>query len=588
MQEFDETAAMPTIRFRGFFLFCCVLATICSGLVIGQDLQLNYLTGIRGGNLVLPVTSDPSNFNRMMTSGLANASITERLSAGLVQINRSTLQLEPSLATKWEPDKSGRIYTIHLRRGVRFSDGSPFTADDVLFTFQVLADPKTENSMSGLVQIDGAFPSISKLDDYTVKLTFQRPVGMGLRMLDTIPMLPRGRLLKAYQEGRFGSAWGPTVNPAEVVGLGPFRLKEYQRGIRIVLERNPYYWKKDRAGQKLPYLDAVTFLIIPDLGAQALRFRQGELDLINSPSLSPDNYAGLLGNNQNYTLRDLGPGLSMDFLWFNLNRGSNAAGKSYVDPEKMALFENPEFRRAISHSLDRTGIARSVFLGLGTPQYGLVSSGNREWQNSQIPKTEYNPERAKEILLKIGLKDDNKDQILEFGEKHRPLELTLLTARGNSTREKSAQVIRDNLLKIGIRAEVQPLLQNEIASRFLGSFDYEAILFGFSSTDPTPDSNTDLWYSSGPIHFWSPNQKKPFFRWEATVDSLISRLVTSMDPKLRKASFDQAQMLWATELPAIATVASDVLVGWSNKLGNVTPSTLSPHLIWNAEEITKK
>jgi len=573
---------------RGFLLFCCTVAFYADRPAAGQDLQVKNLTGARGGNLVLAATSDPSTFNRLLATGLANLVITDRLSGDLVHVNRDTLQVEPSLATSWESDRTGRTYTVRLRRGVRFSDGTLFTADDVLFTFQALTDPKVGSTLAGQMETDGAYPAVTKIDDFTVKLVFQRPVGMGLRMLDSIPILPKKRLSKIYREGRFVSAWGPTVNPQNVVGLGAFRLKEYQRGIRVVLERNPYYWKKDSTGRKLPYLDTITFLIIPDLNSEALRFQQGELDLVSTPSLNPENYASLRRTRSNYTLRDLGPGLSVDYLWFNLNRGADSRGKPHVDPRKMAIFQSADFRRAVSHALDRASVARSVLLGLGVPQYGLVSSGNREWHNPGIPRTEYNPALSRKMLAGIGLRDSNGDGILEFGGGKHPLEISLLTSRGHNVREKTAEVLRDNLAKVGIRLTLQLLLPNEIANRFLGSFDYEAILFGFTPTDVAPDLQTDLWYSGGPIHFWSPGQKKPAFAWESTVDSLISRLVTSTDPKVRRASFDQAQSIWSAQLPAIPTVASNILVGWSNKLGNVRPSILAPHLIWNAEEITKR
>ena len=584
--------AMPR-SLRMLLILCYVVAAISHIFLPAQDasrvefLQRQDLTGTRGGNLVLAVTSDPANFNQLLASGLANASITDRISADLVHINRSNLQLEPSLATRWEADKTGRIYTIYLRRGVRFSDGSPFTADDVVFTFQVLADPQIQSPLAGQMEIDGTFPSVTKINDFAVKFSFQRSVGMGLRMLDSIPVIPKNRLLKAYQEGRLATVWGPTVNPKEVVGLGAFRLREYQRGIRVVLERNPYYWKKDRSGQILPYLDTLTFLIIPDFNSEALRFQQGELDMVSSPSLSPENYAMLRRVRREYMLRDLGPGLTMDFLWFNLNKGANSLGKSYVDPDKMSIFEKSEFRRAISYALDRPGMVRSVLLGLGVSQYGPVSSGNKTWFYSGIPRTDYDPGRSRELLAQIGLKDTDGDGIVEYGSQRRPLELTLLTSRGNNMREKVAQVIQDNLSKIGIRIGIQPLLPNEIASRFLGSFDYEAILFGIAPLDVTPDLQTNLWYSSGNIHLWQPNQKKPERPWEATIDSLMSKLVSSMDPAVRKASFDQVQDLWAKQMPAIPTLAPNILTGWSSRLGNIRPSIVAPHLIWNAEEITK-
>jgi len=576
-----------------FLVRCPALAVISCTILLAQEpgnvefLKLQTLTGTRGGNLVVAVTSDPSSFNQMLASGLSNMAITSRISADLAHINRDNLQLEPSLAVRWEADKTGRIYTIHLRHGVRFSDGSPFTADDVVFTFQVLTDPNIQSSMAGQMEIDGAFPAVAKIDDFTVQLAFQRPVGMGLRMLDSIPVIPKNRLLKAYRDGRFASVWGPTVDPKEVTGLGPFRLKEYQRGVRIILERNPYYWKKDRSGQTLPYLESITFLVIPDFNSEALRFQQGELDLTCSPSLSPENYAMLRRTQKEYTLRDLGPGLTMDFLWFNLNRGANSLGKPYIDPEKRAIFEKTEFRRAVSYALDREGMIRSILLGLGVPQYGPVSSGNKAWFYSGITPTGYNPARARELLAQIGLKNTNGEGILEYGSQRRPLDLILFTSRGNNVREKTAQVIQDNLSKIGIRIGIQLLLPNEIASRFLNSFEYEAILFGITSTDVAPDLQTNLWYSSGNIHFWQPNQKKAERPWEASIDSLISKLVRSVDPAARRASFDQAQDLWARQMPAIPTIAPNVLAGWSNKLGNMRPSILAPHLIWNAEEITK-
>jgi peptide/nickel transport system substrate-binding protein len=364
-------------------------------------------------------------------------------------------------------------------------------------------------------------------------------------------------------------------------------LKEYQRGERIVLERNPYYWKRDHSGQALPYLDSITYLIIPDLNAEALRFRQGEIDLVDS-RLNPENFASLRRTANNYTVRDLGPGLAMDFLWFNLNISRKTGGKLFADPEKAAIFEKAEFRRAISYALDRKGMVSAILLGLGTPQYGAVSSGNRLWYNSKIPQTEFNPAYARELLTKAGLRDYDGDGFLEYGVKHQPFELSLFTSRGNSAREKLAQIIQDNLGKVGIHTSVQQLLPNELASRFLNSFEYEAILYVFTPTDIVPDLMTDLLYSSGKIHFWCPNQEKPQRPWETTLDSLTSKIIRSVDPVVRASSFNEVQDLWVKEMPAIPTITANVLVGWSNKLGNVRPSILKPYILWNAEEICKR
>jgi len=575
---------------RIFLVLFCIIAQESFQTPLAQEagsvefLQLPNLNGTRGGSLVLAVAAEPDNFNRMLTSSLAGLAITNRISADLVHINRSSLKIEPSLAKKWEVDKTGRVYTIHLRRGIRFSNGESFSADDVLFTFQVLSDPNIHCPIRGQIEIDGKLPSLTKIDDFTVRLAFQRPVGMGLRMLDSIPVIPKDLLIKAYRDGRFANVWGPTVNPKEVAGLGPFRLKEYQRNVKVVLERNPYYWKKDGKGKTLPYLDTITFLIIKDTNSQALRFQQGELDMVSSPALNPENYASLRRSRGKYNLRDLGPGLAMCYLWFNLNSGA----KSSVDPEKMALFEKPEFRRAVSYALDRSGMTRSILLGLGAPQYGPVSSGNKEWYYEGISRTGHDPNRSRKLLQQIGLRDSNGDGVLEYGRQRRPLEVMLFASSGDRIREKIAQVIQSDLSNVGIRIGIQYLPGNEIASRILQTFDYEATLLGITPTDVTPDLQADLWYSSGSQHFWHPGQKTPATPWEASVDSLISKLVKSMDPAVRKASFDRVQEIWAEQMPAIPTVAPSILVGWSSRLGNISPSILAPHLIWNAEELTTR
>jgi peptide/nickel transport system substrate-binding protein len=370
--------------------------------------------------------------------------------------------------------------------------------------------------------------------------------------------------------------------------LGPFRLKEYRRGERIVLERNPYYWKKDGAGRTLPYLDTITFLIVPDRNSEAMRFQAGEIDLLNS--FNPENYVSFqrMQGRGYFTIKNLGPGLAMDFLWFNMNPLQKRPIRSEKDAANFSLFSRREFRQAVSCALDRKGIAGAVFLGLAAPQFGPISSGNSKWYKQGLKAAAFDPPRARALLAEIGLADSDGDGILEYGPTRSPLAISMLTARGNTAREKTAQIIKDNLARIGIRIDIQLLLPNELAAHLLNTFDYEAILFAFTPTDVIPDLQTDFWYSSGKNHAWSPAQEKPQTSWEAETDQLIARLVRSLDPADRRKSFFEVQEIWNRELPAIPTVAPDILVGWSNRLGNLLPSILPPHLLWNAEELTKK
>ncbi len=573
-------------------LILIVLALAWSGSSHGlpqqgtEYLQLPQISGSRGGNLTAAINSDPASFNRMMATGIAHAVVTDRLSGDLVHVNRATFELEPALASRWETSKDGRTYTVHLRRGLRFSDGSPCDIDDVLFSLQALQDARTESVLADQVKIDGIYPAFSKVDSHTLRITFQRPVGLGLRIFDSIPILPRNRLLKPFQEGKFSSAWGPTVPPGEVVGMGPFRLKEYQRGIKIVLERNPNYWKKDKTGQVLPYLDTLTFLVIPDRNSEALRFQAGELDLVNV--LNPENYALLRRSQQQsrFTLQDLGAGLRVDYLWFNLNNGDRQQ-RTHIDPEKQAIFEKREFRRAVSLALDREGMVKSLYLGLATTQFGPISSGNRPWYDSGIPRLNSDTDGARKLIAQMGLKDADGDGVVEYGTRRKPLEISVLAPRGIAARERVAQVVKDNLAKIGIRAEVQLLMPNELIARILNTFDYEAVLFGFGITDVAPELLTDVFYSSAKNHFWQPSQDKPRRSWEAQIDALTTQMIRSTDSAGRRAACFKIQQIWVRELPAIPVIADNVLVAWSGRIGNVRPSILSaaPQLLWNAEEL---
>lgn len=579
----------PTRQWFKIILFVLLLWPASARQRDAADyLRRNDLAGTPGGNLVASISADPTTFNRMFITSVANAIVAEPLSADLFHINRSTFELEPSLAVGWEVDKDNRTYTIRLRRGVRFSDGSPFTAEDVVFSLSALQDPKNAALLADQIMVDEKFPSVVQVDPYTVRFTWPRPVGTGLRALDSIPMLPKSRLLKANQAGTLPAAWGPATPAQEIVGLGPFRLKEYQRGVRIVFERNPYYWKKDKAGQTLPYLDTLTFLVIPDRNAEALRFQSGELDLLGT--MNSESYANLRRSEKakGYTLKDLGPGLGMDFLWFNLNPGVNAAGAPFLDPEKRAIFQQTAFRQAVSCALDREAMVQSIWGGLGAPQFGPISSGNKVWFNPSLRPSHFDFQRSKALLAQTGLRDSNGDGILEFGARNRPLEIALLTARGNSTRERAAEIISHNLSQVGIRVNVQLLLPNEMGRRLTMTFEYEAMLFGSTPSDVAPDLQTTFWYSGGTNHFWYPNQSKPATKWEEQIDQITTSMIQSLDNEVRKKAFFQLQEIWVREMPAIATVAPNILSGWNNAVGNVRPSILVPYLLWNVEELTRR
>ena len=300
-----------------------------------------------------------------------------RTAADLIHINRETQHTEPALATAWRVSKDGLHYTLDLRRDVRFSDGEPFDADDVVFSFTAYLDERVDAPQRDLFIVGGKPIVVRKLGPYAVAVDLAAPYAAAERLFDGVAMLPKHKLEAAYRTGTLASAWGIATPASDVVGLGPFRLKEYRAGDHVTVERNPHYWKKDNAGATLPYLDEITWRVIATDEAQVVRFQGGELDVLTR--VLPQHVAALetRAAAAGYALHDLGASLEYNFLFFNLG--------STDERPRLALAQDVRFRQAVSLAVDRAGIARLVFAGRATPIWGHVTPGNKVWLNRSLP-----------------------------------------------------------------------------------------------------------------------------------------------------------------------------------------------------------
>jgi ABC-type transport system substrate-binding protein len=322
--------------------------------------------------LVISKSAGPRTFNRLLSADEQTNSIGDCLMGRLIRINRQTQQPEAELASSWQVSPDGKTLTCELRRDAKFSDGSPFTSDDVVFTFQVLNDPAVASPAS--FDFDGQPMKVEQLDGHKIRFVFPAPYAAAERLFDGVPILPKHILEPAYREGKFAQAWTLSTPPEQIVGLGPFKLKEHVAGQRVSLARNEHYWKTDSEGRRLPYLDELVFNIDPDRSTQLLKFQQGETDLL-SP-VNADDVAALapLERQGKIKITDLGAGLIREIFWFNLNGGKQKNGKPFVDPVKLDWFKDPRFRQAVSYAIDRDAIAKLVFSGKASPQYGFLSS----------------------------------------------------------------------------------------------------------------------------------------------------------------------------------------------------------------------
>jgi peptide/nickel transport system substrate-binding protein len=262
-------------------MLVCTCAPSQAGALEEEFLKTNAEAGRYGGTLVVVQRAEPKTLNPVTALDAPSREVIRRTMADLVSINRATQQTEPSLAKNWIASADGRTFLLELRRGLRFSDGHPMDADDVVFTFQVYLDEKVRSPQRDLLMVGGQPMAVDKLDQYRLRFRLAQPYAAAERIFDSVVILPRHLLEQAWRDGKLAEAWNLDTAPSAIAGLGPFRFKEYRPGERIILERNPFYWKTDRVGNRLPYLDRLEFRFLPAEDTQVLQFISSDADLLN-------------------------------------------------------------------------------------------------------------------------------------------------------------------------------------------------------------------------------------------------------------------------------------------------------------------
>jgi peptide/nickel transport system substrate-binding protein len=538
--------------------------------------------GRSGGRLVVSLRGEPKTLNPLIAADTRSREVIGVMQADLVHINRATQLTEPALAKSWKISPDGLEYTLILRKGLRFSDGQPFDADDVLFTFQVCLDEKVHATQRDLLIVGGKPIAVRKVDAHTVVFRLEKTYGVGERLFDGLAILPRHLLEKPYQEGRLGQIGTLATAANQWAGLGPFRLKEYVAGQRLVLERNPYFWKTDAQGNRLPYLDELVFLFVPNADAQVLKFQSGEADVISQ--LGAENFS-VLSRQHSYTMADAGPGLEYNFLFFNLN---DAGEKTSSETQrKQKWFREVKFRQAVSAAVDREALVRLVYQGRGVPLWGLVAPGNRRWANERLSHSPRSLERARALLKEAGFSSSNApdgESLLQDSD-GKPVEFSILTSSSNTDRAKMAALIQDDLKQLGMRVQVVPLEFRSLLDRVTQTKEYDACVMGIASYDADPNSDINVWLSSGGTHLWNPSQTHPATPWEAEIDRLIEEQMSARTFAQRKKFYDRAQEILAEYQPMIFLASPDILAGAKNSVGNFHPAVLEPYALWNVEQI---
>ena len=516
----------------------------------------NRLLAQSGGELRFCLRSEPKTLNPLLAADDASETVRYLTGGVLVRVNRLTQELEAELATSWKVTNAGKTITFQLRNGLRFSDGPPFSADDVAYTMQQLMDPALHSPTGDAFRSSEGKVETEVLPKGRVRITFPAPIAGLERLFDQVAIM---------------SAKSPQK---ELAVLGPYFVGENKAGSYLILKRNPNYWEKDPSGRPLPYIESVRLDVQQNRDIEMLRLTRGEIHFINS--LDAEYFDKVVAQDPSMA-HDAGASLDSEEMWFN------QVASSPLPSYKKAWFTSTNFRRAISESVNREDIARIVFRGHARPAVGPVSPANKLWFNAKLQARPFDQKSALQRLAQDGF--HLQDGVLRDRAGH-AVEFSVITNAGNKYREHMATMIQQDLSGIGIKLNVVTLDFPSLIERITDTFDYEACLLGLVNDELDPNAQMTVWLSSADSHQWNPSQKTPATAWEAEIDKLMRAQASTLDPKKRKADFDKVQEIAWQQEPFIYLVNKNALSAVSSAVHNAHPVVLRPKVYWNIDQLS--
>ncbi len=502
--------------FRTSIVLLALAATACGGEEPRRAPTGSAAASPAYGDIIVEGSiGDASNLIGLLSSDSTSHEIASMIFNGLIKYDKD-VNVVGDLAESWEISRDGLVITFHLRKGVRWHDGRPFTAQDVLYTYQVTVDPRTPTAYAG------DFLKVKKaevLDDHTFRATYEKPFAPAL-MSWSVGILPKhllaGKDITTSPLGR------------RPVGTGPYKFKEWVTGQKIVLVANPDYF------EGRPYIDGYIMRIIPDTATMFLELRANGIDRMG---LTPLQYTRQTENNlfrKNYNkFRYLS--FAYTYLGYNL---------------KNPLFTDKRIRQAIAHAVNREEIIDGVLLGLGRPATGPYKPGTWAY-NPNVRAYPHDPAKAKALLAEAGWADTNGDGIVE--KEGRPFEFELITNQGNEVRAKCAEIIQRRLAEVGIRMKIRVVEWAAFVNDFINKRKFDATILGW--TIPMEPDLYDVWHSTktGPqeLNFVSYRNEE--------VDALIVKARETFGQQLRKRCYDRIQEILADEQPYLFLYVPEAL-----------------------------
>lgn len=590
---FMNSAVLPNIPLRRWFLV--LLAFVVAIALFGCNPTDFKTEAAQVSQLVSAIPADPKTFNLVLSQESPN--VFGPIYEGLLIENGVTGELEPGLAESWQEEKQRIVFT--LREGLKWSDGKPLRVDDVLFTFNKLYFNKDiPTSYRDVLQIgkSRALPKLRKLDDRRVEFTTPEPFAPFLRTVGGVAILPEHALRESVttkdKNGnlQFVSTWGTDTAPTKIISNGPYKLESYAPGERVTFRRNPYYWRRDTRGNSQPYIERMVWQIVENRDTALMQFRSQGLDLVE---IGASSFALLKHEEKRgeFTIYNGGADTGSIFICFNQNKGRRN-GRPLVDPIKSRWFNTVAFRQAIAYAIDRPTMINNILRGLGELQHSSIWVRSPYYLSPEqgLKVYDYNVQKAKELLLGAGFKYNNKGQLLDVDGNR--VRFTLLSSAGSRTGDVVGSQMKQDLSKIGIQMDFQPIDFGVLGDKLGNSFEWEAYFGATTGGGLDPNGSANFWSPDGEFHPFNqkptagqpPIEGREVADWEAEIGRLYIEGAQELDEAKRKAIYGETQRIASEYLPYIHLFTPLSLTAVRDRVQDVKYSAYGGAL-WNIYEL---
>jgi len=489
-------------------------------------------TPAHGDTFIEATIGDIAGLIPNITSDGASHEVGNMIYDGLVKADKD-LNYVGAMAESWEFSADCLDLTWKLRRGIKWHDGQPFTAEDVLFTYQAMINPKTPTAYK---EDFLAVQHAEVVDPYTFRVRYARPLAKAVQSW-SMWVLPKHLLEKYVADGKLKDS----PENSRPVGTGPYRFQEWKSGEKVVLVSNAEYY------EGRPYLGRVVYRVIPNQGTIFLELKAKGVDLASLTAIQyarQTEYPAFRKAFKKYRY----PSSAYTYFGFNLK-----------DPR----FADRRVRQAFAHAINKQELMEGVLMGLAREATGPIRPGSWAYTD-KVVRYDYSPEKAKALLAEAGWKDHGDGLLRDKDGK--PFSFTIRTNQGNEERKKVAEIIQQRLAAIGVTAEIQVIEWASFIKEFIKKKRFEAVVLGWGvGTDP---DQYGVWHSSQ----MGPDQLNQISYANPEVDRLLEEGRASCHQQERVKYYHRFQEILAEDQPLVFLYFRDALPVVSSRVQGIQPA----------------